>query len=173
VFSPEKKSHLGKAIMNKILGTVFLLVLFSCAGKTALVNKTDILQYITIVENDPLSADADRAYSAIMRFTEKSKDVTVVIDAKVLPWMGFKYDFKYTKVLLGSFIAGNIKPQIENNKNEDDAYAGLLLLFEAYNRIKKADPDFAVQEIEKQQELQAKDELRQYLVDLKNKDKKK
>jgi hypothetical protein len=155
--------------MKKTFFTVSLLVLFSCAGKAAFENKTDILQYITIIENDPMSMDADKAYPAILRYAEKSKDVTVTIDEKVLPWVGGKY----TRILLGSFIAGNMKPQIENKKNEDNTFAGLLLLFDAYNLIKKADPDFIEQEIEKQQELQAKNELRQYLIDLKNEKEKK
>jgi hypothetical protein len=149
--------------MKKTSFIMLVLLLISCAATVVLQSKTEILRDIAAVENDPLSPAADSAYPVILRFAEKSKDVTVSISEKVLPWAGGKH----TRELLGSFIAGNLKSQLASEKNEDDTYSGLTMMFVTYDRIKKSEPDFVVPEIEKQQALEATNELKQYLIEQK------
>jgi hypothetical protein len=133
-----------------------------CIGRYATKTPDEIMQYVSIVENDPLSENAGIAYRHIVRFAEKSKNVTIVIDPKITPWIGNKR----TQVLLGSYIAGNLKSQLTKNTNGNDAYSGILFVIHTYNLLKKNDPSYSIPEIEKQIELESKNELRRYLSDV-------
>ena len=53
--------------------------------------------------------------------------------------------------------------------NENDSYAGLLMVFRTYDAMKKSAPSFRIDEIEKQMEMDARGELRQYLADIESK----
>jgi hypothetical protein len=148
--------------VKTLLVTLLCVLQVSCAFTRPLATKEDVLRYVQVIEDRPLSDDAVVAYSALVRFVAKTKDVTVIIDQRVLPWSGRGN----THALLGSFVAGNAASQIRKGANKDDTYSGLLLVFSTYKRMREINPDFHIVEIDDQIRLLERGELSKYVEDI-------
>lgn len=125
-------------VVSTFLLTVFLLspAFAQDEGLAKEITPEIALQAIEIMENDPLGKDFEGAASIVTVFAESSENVTVLADAKLLPWINKNYSEKVT-YLLAAFIAGNIKPQIVSGVNKDSPYEGVLLIIKVYKAWRK------------------------------------
>ena len=103
---------------------------------------------IDAVLTDPLAAEKDGHAATVMSFAEQSPDVSVIIDAELLPFANDRQN-PHARLLLASFVAGNVKSQLDSGKNKDDSYAGMQSLFKAYRAIRSTKQDYKVESIDK------------------------
>jgi hypothetical protein len=152
--------------LNALLAVVLLLVFSANAfseEKSEAPTKDEALKAIKTFVEDPLSKDAEAAAATIVKFTEKSPDVMVVLSEKVTPWLGDGELGKNGRILLTAYIAGNVKAQLDARKSANDSYAGILQVIETYAQLKKADKELNMPEVEKLVELKAKDKLKTFV----------
>jgi hypothetical protein len=98
------------------------------------------LKAISMLEEDPNSEKIHGILGFISNFAEKSDDVLVVVDQKYFPWMiginGTNENIqnlkKTSSLLIGAFIAGNVKPQIQKKEKKDHPFEGLKLMLKLY-----------------------------------------
>lgn len=128
-----------------------------------------ILKYIKIIETDPLGNDADKAAGEILKFATDSEDVEVRLSSEVIPFLD-EEDTRYNSILIASFIAGNIKPQLINRAKGNDAYSGILLELATYEKIRQKENSFKINELEKMIVLKKNNKLKEYVdsISLKN-----
>ncbi|TGL63213.1 hypothetical protein [Leptospira sarikeiensis] len=138
---------------------IFLL-LFCTSHLFAETNTESILKLIHIVEKKPVDQSSQRVYDQIIQYAIESKSVQIVVSPKLLPW--FTRDTDYKLILFGSFIAGNIKPQLISGIKGDDSYSGILNLIKTYEEIRKFNESFYMIEIDRLIELEKDGRLRDY-----------
>ena len=66
--------------------------------------------------------------------------------------------------MLGAFISGNIKSQLERNTKEDSPYPGILQTLKVYRQIKAKDNKASIPELEKFAKLEAEGKLKTFLL---------
>ena len=118
---------------------------------------------IEVFRADPLSKLGEGAASVILKFAEESPDVKVEIGMKVLPWFKSTPPVPHSQQLLGAFIAGNARSQLDSGNAGNDSYAGVLQVIATCRQIQKAEPGFKVPEVEKLIELSTRNKLKEYL----------
>ena len=114
---------------------------------------------IDAVLADPLAAEKDGHAATVMSFAEQSPDVSVIIDAELLPFANDRQN-PHARLLLASFVAGNVKSQLDAKKNKDDSYAGLQTLFKVYHAVQASDKDYKVDSIDKLEALDKEGKLK-------------
>ncbi len=137
-----------------LLALAFSFVLSSIAqaGPT----KAEALAGIEAIERDPISERAIAAFPLVVKFAQESPEVSITISEKILPWIGTK---DYGPLLLGAYVAGNVKAQLERGAPEDRPYEGLKRVFAVYAAMKKRKPGLIIEGIEKQIDQDTKGEL--------------
>ena len=111
-----------------------------------------IIQAIADFVADPKGRQ-DRV-AVIKAYARDSNDVMVVLDDRILSWTGGKKNYRHADVLLGAYIAGNIKTQFERKKAANDSYAGVLMTLVVYQLLKAAESNYTVPELEEYQKLE-------------------
>jgi|GEM_PF-1189429 len=158
----KKNYRIKGDIMKRIL--IMLLSVFIVTGGYGQ-NLRNVLHHISVIETKPLSAQADIAYEKVLKFATISDKVTVKIDAKLCPSLKYRnIKTKWSALLIGSFIAGNIKPQILKRIKKNHGYEGLLLSLNTYLKIKRVDENFKIKEMEKFLKLKAEKKLRIFIL---------
>lgn len=100
-------------------------------------------------DHEPLGKAGRAAAATILRFTDKSPKVLVVLSPDSTPWMGAKnLSIEYQSLLLAAFAAGNIRAQLEAKEARDRLYDGWLQVFRTYAKMKAANPKLSVPPIE-------------------------
>lgn len=133
--------------MKKFIVTLLLFVFFLnpvFAKKDRRIEKITpeiVLKAIGLIEQEPLGNDFKNALSIIVDFAEQSNDVVVMLDERILPWVGRENFTENEKAmqLLGVFVAGNIKNQIITGIPKDYSYEGLVLTIKTYTVWRKKD----------------------------------
>lgn len=129
------------------------------------VTNEQILKVITLFRQDPAKAIDQGAGRLILDFAEASPDVEIKVSTDVMPWMGdSKPDPKQSSVMLAAFFAGEIKAQLESHTTKDDAMAGVLQMIETYQQMKKVDPAFHFDVVEKWITLQSQGKLKEAIM---------
>ncbi|EPG64676.1 hypothetical protein [Leptospira wolffii] len=123
--------------------------------------RESLLKKINVIEADPLSPGAKEACRYILAFTYESKDVQVIVSQKLLPW--FTRDLEYKEFLFGSFVAGNIKPQLLSGRKKDDSYSGALAMIRTYERIRGVNDSFVLEEVDRLILMEKEGRLRGYV----------
>lgn len=138
------------------------------AGKDSpkiVVTNEQILKVIALFRQDPAKAIDQGAGRLILDFAEASPDVEIKVTTEVMPWMGdSKPDPKQSSVMLAAFFAGEIKSQLESHTTKDDAMAGVLQMIETYQQMKKVDPAFHFDAVEKWITLQSQGKLKEAIT---------
>jgi hypothetical protein len=105
----------------------------------ALITADMALKAIQLFEQNPTSDKIIGVIGVITSFAKKSDKVTVTLDQRFFPWTYGEIekhkDEKYVRklaLLMGAFIAGNIKPQIHKNEKKDHPFEGLKTMLKAY-----------------------------------------
>jgi hypothetical protein len=149
--------------MRPALTALAMLILATC-GLAATPSKEEALQAISVLEKNLLSPQATIAAKTVVVYAQLSDDVMVDIGPEQLPWIsedwGLEKDREATlhSILVAAFVAGNVKPQIKNDKAEDDTYSGWLFTIETYRRL-KAKENFRSPSIEELSKLQSEGKL--------------
>ncbi len=133
------------------------------ANAADLPDRDTVLQSIGQLEKNPFGPAADAARDIVVRYTYESSDVNVLLAPELFPW----YDQSvWSKILIVSYMAGNVRSQLERHKNENDSYAGLLTMIGTYQAIQRNDPSFKIADIDKLVGLSNQKKLQQYVTDL-------
>ncbi len=136
------------------------------ANNIATFTKADAIKAIANFKQQPLTENGRVAAGKIIEFAEQSDDVTVHIAESLVPWLHDKTDEKYRALLLGAYVAGNVKSQLDRGDNgvkRDDPYAGMLVVIEVYQQIKGTDKKYDIPKIEEFIELEAQHKLKGHL----------
>jgi hypothetical protein len=158
--------------MKKKICFVSLVIILAILNSLQAKDNRHLLKYIHQIEKAPLAEKTKPAYREILKFATQSDDVQVNISAVNCPWLNQKKgSTKWSSILLGAFIAGNIKPQIVSNIKGDNSYSGVLLALKTYQKIRKADKKYNIKELNRYAALAKKGKLQQELIKLEKKKK--
>jgi hypothetical protein len=144
--------------------TVVALLVFATCGLAATPSKQDALQAISVLEKNLLSPQAVDAAKTVVVYAQLSDDVMVDIGPEQLPWIAEDWGLDKDReaalhsILVAAFVAGNVKPQIKNEKAEDDTYSGWIFTIETYRRL-RAKESFRSPSIEALSKMQADGKL--------------
>lgn len=90
-------------------------------------------------QSEPASPEALTLISIIVQFAEQSDDVLVTIDLKYFPSEFKTVEFDTRSHLLGSFIAGNVKYQIEHGIKANRPIEGVMSMLSVYASLRHAE----------------------------------
>jgi hypothetical protein len=158
------------ARIRKTLSAIACLVFAGCA-LAATPSKQDALQAISVLEKGLLGPKATEAAKTVVVYAQLSDDVLVDIGPEQLPWASEDWgldrerEIQLHSLLVAAFVAGDVKPQLKNEKAEDDTYAGWVFALEAYRRLKARD-DFRSPSLEALSKMQAEGKLMQHAKDI-------
>lgn len=129
---------LSKFILPLLLFLFFSTPIFAQENSwTEKITPEIVLKTISLIEQEPLGSDFEGAVSIVVHFAEQSKDVIVTMNQEILPWVGRENLSKKASLLIGVFIAGNIKNQIIAGIPKDHSYEGLILTIKTYTVWRK------------------------------------
>ena len=146
-----------------LLSLVFTLSLAKDDWKKH-ITKEEALSAIEIFEKDPVGKNARGALSIVTYFTKYNDTVMLEIDKNLLPWI-YKKDFKYrySNLLLGSYIAGNVKARLKGSSYKDNRYEGALMVIKVYTILKNSNDTEEIASIEKWIEMKKKGTLKKVI----------
>lgn len=107
------------------------------------------LKAISIIEDNPLAPEADAAVASIIDFSIQSDKVLITLDEKTVPWLAKIKDHKYGKLLLGAYIAGDVRTQLNAGVCKDQPDAGIAQVIATYQYLKQHAGIKPIPEIEK------------------------
>lgn len=115
--------------------------------------KRVIYKAVQALEENPLESGIIAA-QAVLKFTNDSRDVFVILNEKDLPWLpalakGSEKEKKYLNLLIASFMGGNIRAQLQENLCGDRKEAGQNSLEKTYRKIRQGDSTFIIKELER------------------------
>jgi hypothetical protein len=136
--------------------------LFAATDETA-----KVLTSIAEFRAHPLTEEGRVAAGKIIKFAEQSEAVSIRIAKPLMPWLhDYCREEKYRAMLLGAYLAGNVKAQLDRGVNKDDPYAGMLVVFDVYRQIKEENKNCRIPEIETFLDLESKKKLKAHLEKL-------
>ena len=157
-------------MMRQTLTAAVLLLCASC-GLAATPTKHEVLRAISVMEKSVSSPEAAEAAKLIVVYAQVSDDVMVDIVPEQLPWinetwgLGREREAACQSMLTASFVAGNVKSQIKNDKVEDDTYSGWIFVIDTYHRLREKN-SFRSPSIEALATMQAEGKLLQHARDV-------
>ena len=83
-----------------------------------------------------------RASNTILRYSLESDDVVVDLGLDAVPWCDLKKGLSELKnssergLLLGAYLAGSVKAQLETGKQDPNPYAGWVAMLKIYRALK-------------------------------------
>jgi hypothetical protein len=159
--------------MSNIRRASAAVAFVACAGLglAATPSRQDALQAISVLEKNLLSPQAAEAAKTVVVYAQLSDDVMVDIGPEQLPWISEDWGLEKDRemaihsMLVAAFVAGNVKPQLKNEKAEDDTYSGWLFAIATYRRL-QAKERFESPSIESLSRMQAQGKLQQHARDV-------
>jgi hypothetical protein len=130
--------------MVRSLGLITLPAL-ALIGAWAPASDEAVRHALAVLAESPLDKKGDAALATIVDFAEKSDKVEITIAEGGLPWVG---KVPHSELLLGAFIAGNLRSQLDSGVTRSDAYSGMLEVFAVYSALKAKEPKFSVPSID-------------------------
>jgi hypothetical protein len=158
------------ARMRKIFTAVAFLVCASGA-LAATPSREDALRAISVLEKGLLGPKASEAAKTVVVYAQLSDDVMVDIGPEQLPWATEEWGLEKDReaalhsLLVAAFVAGDVKPQIKNEKAGDDTYSGWIFAIETYRRLKSKE-DFQSPSLEALAKMQTEGKLLQHAKDV-------
>jgi hypothetical protein len=105
--------------------------------------KHEALEAIATLEKNVSGPEAAAAARTIVTYAQMSDDVLVDIGPEEVPWAEEQWGLSDERenacqsLLLASFVAGNVRSQIKNNRVADDTYSGWIFAISTYSRLSK------------------------------------
>jgi len=103
---------------------------------------------LAVFAESPLSKAGEAALATIVDFAEKTDKVEITVSEDVVPWLGGPNEVPHSELLLGAWIAGNVRSQLDSGVTRNDAYSGMLEVFAVYAALKAKEPKFSVPSID-------------------------
>jgi hypothetical protein len=128
--------------MRHIVAAV-LAAAAAARGLAATPTQHEALAAIATLEKSVAGPEALAAARTIVTYAQLSDDVLVDIGPDEIPWaeehwgIDDERERSLQSVLLASFVAGDVRSQIKNNRVEDDTYSGWIFVIGAYNRLRQ------------------------------------
>jgi hypothetical protein len=144
--------------------TAVAILLGATCGLAATPSKEEALRAISVLERSATSPQAAAAAKTIVVYAQLSDDVMVDVGPEQLPWISEDWGIDKDReaalqtILVAAFVAGNVKPQIKNEKAADDTYSGWLFTIETYRRLRARD-DFRSPSIDALSKMQSEGKL--------------
>jgi hypothetical protein len=167
------RSHIIQVLLVFVASTVAFVRSSTSAlsqEKPTLPSRAEVLKGIEDFAKTPLSVEGRAAAAMIVTFADKSDAVTVVVSPSVVPWIHSAKPPKVSETLLAAYFAGNVKSQLQGQRNANDSYAGVQQVLKTYAQLKEADKTLDIPDIQKFVELEAKKQLKKYVDDALKKD---
>lgn len=148
-----------------------LFVMGAGCSLAAVPTRQDALQAISVLEKNLLGTAATDAAKTVVIYAQLSEDVMVDIGPAQLPWLSENWGLERDReaalhsMLLAAFVAGDVKPQIKNEKAEDDTYSGWLFAIDSYHRL-RAKERFRSPALEALAKMQSEGTLRKHAQDV-------
>ena len=130
--------------MVRSLGLITLPAL-ALMGAWAPTPDDTVRHALAVFDESPLDKTGEAALAEIVEFADKTDKVEIVVAEGVLPWVG---EVPHSDLLLGAFIAGNLRSQLDSGVTRSDAYSGMLEVFAVYSALKAREPKFSVPSID-------------------------
>src|SRR5262245_32152773 len=92
---------------------------------------------LAVFSEAPLGPQAREALADITNFADADASTEIVISKDVAPWVGDAHAAAHSDLLLGAFVAGNLRSQLDSGIKRSDPYAGLLQVFAVYRAIRE------------------------------------
>lgn len=146
-------------------------VMGAAGALAAAPTKQDALQAISVLEKSLLGPAAADAAKTVVVYAQLSDDVMVDIGPAQLPWLSEDWgldrdrEIALHSMLLAAFVAGDVKPQIKNEKAQDNTYSGWLFAIESYRRL-RARENFRSPSIEALSKMKEEGKLLQHARDV-------
>jgi hypothetical protein len=110
---------------------------------------------------DPLKAKD--ALELVKSFARDSSRVQVVVSQDMLGWVSRGRQVRHADLLVGAFVAGNVKAQLERQVCANDAVAGITTALAIYQMLQKAEPGYKVSELDAYQTMVTEGKLAGHL----------
>ena len=123
-------------VITFILLLFFLIPSYAEDDWTKKITPEATLKAIQIFKNDPTGEYAEGALSIIVNYAKNSPDVIATLQSELFPFEFDKIEVKAQTIFLGSFIAGNIEPQILQKTKKDFPFEGVKLLLYTYTKLR-------------------------------------
>ncbi|OGV53437.1 MAG: hypothetical protein A2X49_04355 [Lentisphaerae bacterium GWF2_52_8] len=131
------------------------------------VSKQEFLAAYAVFSEKPFSPQGVSSLSNILYFAANSKEVEVIFNQKIVPWLPKGSAYKFSEILAGSYVAGNVKEQLEKGLCQNDSYAGLLQVLKTYEQSKEFDKSSSVvPEIEELAKLEKEGKLKAFVAEI-------
>jgi hypothetical protein len=104
--------------------------------------KHEAMVAIDVLERNVSGKEAVEAARTVVTYAQLSDDVMVNIGPDQVPWVTEKWgldddrELECQSLLLASFVAGNVRSQIKNDRAEDDTYSGWVFAIKSYDRLR-------------------------------------
>lgn len=114
------------------------------------ITKEIALRAIAAFTEDPTGQRGRAAIAVFTRFAQDSKDVTVQVSPKLVPWFGNQSapNQQERNRLFGAYIAGNARSQLQRGAPQDDPLAGWQQVFATYAQLQAAQAGLLIPEVE-------------------------
>ena len=128
-----------------------------------------VLRAISRFQSEPLKAKSNGILSIIINFADESQNVYIEVNSGYMPWLKQKKNINNTDILLVSFVAGNMRPQLINKEKKDHPVEGMIFMLRIYNKLRKAKKIEAISTLDQWSTLSV-NELRELIPKIKEPD---
>jgi hypothetical protein len=128
------------------------------------VSKEDALSAIVTFQKDPSSKEGFAAAATLISFAQNSSAVRIYLSRDAIPWLKDRNaeDADTRDMLIGAYVAGNIRSQLTRGKPEDDPYAGWQQVLSTYAQLQAINPTVKLSEVDKLKDKEKNGSLRTY-----------
>jgi hypothetical protein len=144
---------LGK---NMTMKGIFVLLAFACLlagaapswGQGLPDKATEVLEAIRVLRTDPLGKDAPQAMTKVGEYAHSESSVMVIVRASYFPELDTVGPQNFN-LLMASYLAGNMEPQIINARTVDHPLDGMKAMLHTYRLLREKDAIDEIRDFER------------------------
>ena len=147
-----------------VAGLICCDVISVRAEEGTIISKEEVRSAIMIFRQEPVSPRGRAAGELVRSFAEKNQTVIISVNDKVAPFLSnVKLSKEDRALLLDAFVLGEVDTQLLKNDKKEDPYGGITEVLRVYQQMQKADPNFALPELDKFVAMEKRGELKKYV----------
>ena len=108
----------------------------------------DVRRALATFSERPLSEAGADALALVVAFAEASDAVSITVSEGLAPWVADPHAAAHSDLLLGAYVAGSVRSQLDSGVKRHDPWCGLLQVFAVYRELQAAQPEFESPPIE-------------------------
>jgi len=163
-----------KQITHLLITIIILATPVFAQNQSTTPSPQETLKAIDAFSKSPLGPEAKKTDDIIWRFFGDSKSTNfarVYLFPEFAPFTELsaaepKPPENIVRALRTATLAGNLRPQLKTGVIGNQPYAGLQEMIRTYNQLQQADKTLRVQQIENFVDLEAKNQLKQYVDEI-------